>query len=143
MTQEEKQLLLRDLSARLPYGVKFHYTKHPQSNVDQDCDGTAIGYYCNLIVSANDNDFCADRCKLYLRPMSSMTEEEKKIMRSCGFELISYDTGCIGFANIENCIDEVSFKFMEEFLNSHHFDYRELIEKGLAIEAPENMYKTE
>ena len=120
MPQEEKQLLLAVLCARLPYGVKFHYTKHPQSNIDQDCNGTAIGYYCNLIVSANDKDFCVDRCKLYLRPMSSMTEEERQ------------EYGLV-------LCDELSIN-QYDWLNKNHFDYRGLIEKGLALEAPEGMY---
>ena len=120
MIQEDKHLLLKDLCARLPYGVKFHYTKHPQSNIDQDCDETAIGYYCNLIVSANDKEFCVDRCKLYLRPMSSMTEEERKDFRK--FQLdnsnITYD-----------------------WLNAHHFDFRNLIGRGLAIDCTDlNIY---
>ena len=126
MPQEEKQLLLADLCARLPYGVKFHYTKHPQSNIDQDCNGTAIGYYCNLIVSANDKDFCVDRCKLYLRPMSSMTGEE--VDEFTQFDI--YHNGEYVMPNYQ-AID---------WLNAHHFDYRGLIERGLALEAPEGMY---
>ena len=75
----------------------------------------------------------------YLRPMSSMTEEEFKKWR----KLVDlrreptkdiFDTAILSFKNI----DEVT-----DWLNSHHFDYRGLIEKGLALEAPEDMYKTE
>ena len=120
MTQEEKQLLLQDLCARLPYGVKFHYTKHPQSNIYQDCDGTAIGYYCNLIVSANDKDFCVDRCKLYLRPMSSMIGEEID-------EFTQFDI----YANREYVMPNCE---AIDWLNAHHFDFRNLIERGLAID---------
>ena len=128
MTTGEKQLLLKDLCARLPYGVKFHYTKHPQSNIDQDCDGTAIGYYCNLIVSANDKDFCVDRCKLYLRPMSSMTEEENT----------TYEYGFLYSNDLQIYAEEYI-----DWLNAHHFDFRGLIEKGLAIAVTEenNPYK--
>ena len=151
MTQKDKELLLVDLCSRLPYGVKFHYTKHPQSNIDQDCDGTAIGYYCNLIVSANDKDFCVDRCKLYLRPMSNMTEEERKEWK----QLLDDEDFARPFYHDDNSIEiwinrdseydlEIDFRLIVEtidWLNAHHFDYRGLIEKGLALEAPEDMYK--
>lgn len=134
MTQEEKQLLLKDLSARLPYNVVVRCT---DNDTDYKCFLTT-DILNELLHNIEYYDY-----KPYLRPMSSMTEEEKNIMRSYGFALILYETGYIGFFNKENYIDEVSFRFMEEFLNAHHFDYRGLIEKGLAIEAPEGMYKTE
>ena len=127
MTQEEKQLLLKDICARLPYGIK-----------------TSNGHGILKLSPRTDIIYIVDNGHIpYLRPMSSMTDEEKKIMISYGFELIPYDTGHTGFANIENYIDEVSFRFMEEFLNSNHFDYRGLIPMGLALEAKEGMYKNE
>ena len=135
MTQEEKQLLLIDLCARLPHGVVIEITSDGgmvEASYDMKLDAELLA---DLLHS--EDDF-----KPYLRPLESMTEEEKKIMSSYGFELIPYDTGYTGFANIENYIDEVSFRFMEEFLNSHHFDYRGLIPMGIAFEAPEGMYKT-
>ena len=61
----------------------------------------------------------------YLRPMSNMTEEEKKV-----------------YKEISVCLcGEIVAKTMIDWLNEHHFDYRGLIEKGLALEAPEGMYK--
>ena len=128
MTQEEKQLLLIDLCMGFPYGIKFHYTKHPQIYMDQDYDGTAIGYYCNLIVT-KDKDFCVDRCKLYLRPMSSMTEEE--IDEFTQFEI--YADGEYIMPNYR----------VIDWLLKNHFDYRGLIPKGLAIAVTEenNPYK--
>ena len=127
MTQEEKQLLLKDICARLPYGIK-----------------TSNGHGILKLSPRTDIIYIVDNGHIpYLRPMSSMTDEEKKIMISYGFELIPYDTGYTGFANIKNYIDEVSFRFMEEFLNSNHFDYRGLIPMGLALEAKEGMYKNE
>ena len=136
MTREEKQLLMIDICARLPHGVVIEITSDGgmvEASYDMRLDA---GLLADLLHS--EDDF-----KPYLRPLESMTEEEKKIMSSYGFELIPYDTGYTGFANIENYIDEVSFRFMEEFLNSHHFDYRGLIPMGLALEALEGMYKIE
>lgn len=128
MTQEEKDLLLHDLCARLPYEVKVHYTKHPDCTFDEDCDDTAIGYYCNLLV-CNKTDYCLDRCKPYLRQMSSMTSEE--VDEFTQFDV--YDDGEYIMPN-HSSID---------WLNKKMFDYRGLIEKGLAIEITEddNPYK--
>ncbi len=118
MTQEDKELLLKDLCARLPYGVKIHYTKHPNSSVDEDTDDTVQGYYSNLVVGGN-TDYCLDRCKPYLRPMSSMTEEEEE-----QWLWLTNDSGW--------GITEIMIKECVDFLNKKMFDYRGLIEKGLA-----------
>ena len=134
--RENEDLLLRDLCARLPYGVKIHYTKHPYSPVDEDADDTVQGYYFNIVVG-NNGDYCLDRCKPYLRPMSSMTEEEvKEFNNLVGYEekdeWIRCNNICGSYGiNIIGCSD------MIDWLNAHHFDYRGLIEKGLAIEVTE------
>ena len=73
-----------------------------------------------------------DDIKPYLRPMSSMTEEEIN-----EFILISDTVFWLGEKR-STCI--LSLEQMD-WLNAHHFDYRRLIEKGLALEAPEGMYK--
>jgi hypothetical protein len=78
------------------------------------------------------SDF-ADAFKPYLRPMSSMTEEEKK-----EYELLANHciVTSIGFVHLEATL-------LIDWLNEHHFDYRGLIPMGLALEASEDMYKTE
>ena len=129
MTQEEKQLLLKDLCARLPYGVKI------QDNSKKPKKLYAVYPYCAKVSIAN-NIFLDDRyldiqeIKPYLRPMSSMTEEEDK-----EFALLQVNTHNSGFLY---AIDAAN---MINWLNAHHFDYRGLIEKGLALEAAEGMYK--
>jgi hypothetical protein len=133
MTQEEKELLLKDLCARLPYGVKVHYTKHPDCTFDEDCDDTAIGYYCNLLV-CNKTDYCLDRCKPYLRPMSNMTEEEKKEF----IDAVTWEAN--GKFYIDESEDITFYQEKYDWLNKKMFDYRGLIEKGSALEAPEGMY---
>jgi hypothetical protein len=62
--------------------------------------------------------------KLYLRPMASMTNVEWEI----------YENMC------DSCRGEEYHKLID-FLNSRHIDYRGLIERGLALEAPKGMYK--
>ena len=139
MTREDKELLLKDLCARLPYGVfvrasgDWYYDKNE-------------AYDVNLTVQ-NDRRlarFKRGDCELkpYLRPMSSMTEEEKREIND-----IITEFGNRWF-DAEDTDGHWSATFWEsseivDYLNAHHFDYRGLIEKGLAIEAPEGMYKTE
>ena len=135
MTQENKQLLLKDLCARLPYWVKVKVRYYYEYE-----DGTfkkynEIKYFdaeiLDLLISG---DRSLDDIKPYLRPMSSMTKEEEQEYRSlCAMqfdELTDANTTIYYFDTIE------SF----DWLNAHHFDYRGLIEKVLAIEAPEGMY---
>ena len=119
MTQEDKQLLLKDLCTRLPYHCRVFY-----EYVD-NLDNKTYGYSLTLNTWCID-EFNADKAivKPYLRPMSSMTEEEKKEYK----HLVAFSGSPDGAANF---ID---------WLNAHHFDYKGLIERGLAIEAPEEMY---
>ena len=143
MTQEDKQLLLKDLSARLPYGVKCIVTKS-RTEEGQKGDVGKIGW-----VSLEGVDCIGDRepffsefgnFKPYLIPLSSMTEEQKKyitdrwgINDEFDFE-INPDWGEY-FVELGDIVDFI------DWLNKNHFDYRGLIEKGLAIEAPKDMYK--
>ena len=112
MTQEEKQLLLKDLCSRLPYGVKFQGEDSNVYTLD------AANYFA---LQVEDVVF-----KPYLRPMSSMTEEERQ-------DFAHY----VAHGNNSVALDFV------DWCNAHHFDHRGLIGKGLALEAPEGMYKTE
>lgn len=127
MTNEEKQLLLKDLSARLPYGVKITCFKNgaltPYLIDFRDSTIHATSDFSGTYIKVQLED-----CKIYLRLLSSMTEEEKEDYNS-KFEGRDFSW-------------EVYYG-STDWLNAHHFDYRGLIEKGLAIEAPEDMYKTE
>ena len=125
MAQEEKQLLLKDLCVRLPYKVKGIIT-FDESNTTFTVEGID-----NNVLHLSDAEECyVEDFKPYLRPMSSMTEEERiEYLNACGNEMDN------AFSSPRYCgID---------YLNSHHFDYRGLIEKGLALEALEGMYKEE
>jgi hypothetical protein len=132
MTKEEKQLLLTDLCARLPYGVMC---KIQTRFVFED--GTLRrGSYDEILDLDTVTDINEwketgelEKFKPYLRPMSSMTEEEEKEY----FGYYFFEKNC--FANTCG-----AYRLLE-WLNAHHFDYRGLIEKGLALEAPEGMYK--
>ena len=133
MTQEEKQLLLVDLCARLPYmpKIKIIYQQQGIKGTDEgnvSCD--AIEHIVNDLRNGVITDM-----QIYLRPMSSMTEEERKeyedfiIHREhVNAQGQEWDIDCFSFAGAPRLID---------WLNEHHFDYRELIDKGLAIEVTE------
>lgn len=123
MTKEEEQLLLKDLCGRLPYDVLY-------AEIVWE-DGPA--YEVSFINTGVISDLICDEIKSikpYLRPMSSMTKEEKILMA----------TTCLKYANgdVEGMVSEFS-----EFYNSRHLDYHGLIGRGLALEAPEGMYKSE
>lgn len=127
MTQEEKLLLLKDLSARVPYKpkVKVLHVWNEDKEIEEDVMDTV---YCVLPdgyinTETIDSDIPFMDVILYLRPMSSMTEEEE----------IYYNT----------IYTTLKFYEKEDWLNANHFDYRGLIPMGLALEAPEDMYKTE
>ncbi len=130
MTQEEKQLLLKDLSARLPYGVKIKLGDYDYQvcgyNSEKEMPLKIWYYYdSNQTLKSYIDVYLEDYCP-YLRPMSSMTEEERKAYNNMQ---------CVYGVTSISRHDE-----MTDWLNAHHFDYRNLIEKGLAIEAPEEMY---
>lgn len=112
MTQEDKELLLKDLSSRLPYGVIcdcLHDYHTKASAIDAE-DLTVYYPYCDEWESI-------EHCKPYLRSMSDMTEKEMNEYK----HFVALSGNPVGSANF---ID---------WLNQHHFDYRGLIEKGLAI----------
>jgi hypothetical protein len=138
MTREEKDLLLKDLCARLPYGVKVR---------------DELGRINKLVIGNADlirlyyNDFSLySEKKLslpYLFPLSSLTEEQLKEMQ----EIIGNpNEACISVntSGLElwlNSIDtdptiwlDTIFE-VQNWLNKNHFDYRGLIEKGLALDA--------
>lgn len=131
MTQE-KDILLHDLTQRLLYGVFIKMGNYYYE---------VVGYYpreddtkpLKVRFQKNDKYFYVDvgleDYKPYLRPMSSMTEEEKKELNN----ILEYQ-----YYSDDSCMCEST-----DWLNKNHFDYRGLIPKGLALEAPEGMYGKE
>lgn len=126
MTQEDKELLLIDLSARLPYGIICNDNQHGSGRVTNiDITPDDIEHKNDkVVVYYFDFDECGElkNCKPYLRPMSSMTEEEKK-----EFSVLAVGTHLFKGPLIP------SYDTLD-WLNAHHFDYRGLIPMGLAIE---------
>ena len=138
MTQEDKQLLLRDLCTRLPYGVRARFCDGVKEGIDDVWD-------IDMFSGAINADYIIDDVKPYLRPMSSMTEEEKKELKSatCPKGTGYFDEQYL-ICPMSHFGEHISYDFMSDildWLNTHHFDYRGLIEKGLAIEVSKNIYE--
>ena len=113
--------LITEVCARLPYGVKFHFYPDKDSK-QKEVIATATGYDGDYqCVETKTEGFNVKNIKLYLRPMSSMTEEEKKVydkLRMNYYKLFSTEASA-------NLID---------WLIENKFDYRGIIEKGLALD---------
>lgn len=134
MTQEDKELLLKDLCARLPYNVRVEYNGTTLTNIF-DVLGIAHGriMLCLPFMSKTECPLI-EEVKPYLFPLSSMTEEQKKELGDTLVDL-----------NLKALSDEISSEVIAtyeiDFYNKNHFDYRGLIEKGLALDATgKNIY---
>ena len=127
MTQEDKELLLKDLCARLPYGVKIELTWWVMD--EGTCMSTTLEP--DHIDQIRNDELGDVEIKSYLFPMSSMTEEQKK-----EYNLLQNFVP-IYYYGFDIMVDKELYDTWEsiDYLNAHHFDYRGLIEKGLAIDA--------
>lgn len=123
MTQEDKKLLLKDLCARLPYGLKVKI-KHYDDAWELLAIYTNGTTYATRDVGYPIETYFED-CKPYLLPMSSMTEEQEAEYDAT-FETIVYEDG-----RKDSVMTYKSF----DWLNKNYFDYRGLIPKGLALDA--------
>ena len=134
MTQEDKQLLLKDLCARLPYGLKVKCEKYSFP--------VTILYGGNIDeVKFKETGGIENICtiKLYLFPLSSLTEEQRnyisKLLIDTQNEFPPYgELNAKGCDNLFVC----SVKQANVLINyclANHLDINGLIEKGLAIDA--------
>lgn len=126
MTQKDKELLLKDLCARLPYEVKVQVFNYGVESVETLYQIDLDGY-----ISTVEGDELKYSYKPYLFPMSSMTEEQE-IEYDATFATIVYEDGRKDSAMTYKTFD---------WLNENHFDYHGLISMGLAIDATgKNIY---
>ncbi len=134
MTQEEKQLLLTDLCARLPYGVIIQEYNEEYGYSNNALNTISIGYFSineSSIEGAWINRI--ENIKPYLRSLSSMTEEEKEELKQISNDYLDE------WENTKTSLErwkldaKVSYK-RAVFYNSHHIDWNDLISKDLAIE---------
>lgn len=134
MTQEDKQLVLVDSCARLPYKIKVLYN-------GINCIIENIGKDGSISLISDDSTHkkviyltSIEYIKPYLRSMSSMTDEEKK-------EYYTFQYKFTLQAHEYQELNKETFSEYLDWLNKKMFDYRGLIEKGLALVALEGMYK--
>lgn len=123
MTQDEKAFVLRDLCARLPYGikVKFEYVITSPAEI--------IGIN-KFFIECEDVSADIEDVKPYLFPLSSMTEEQKK-----EYDSIIYHNVELHWERYYDVIDVDCCEELYDFYNKNHLDYRGLIPMGLAIDA--------
>lgn len=134
MTQEQKELLLKDLCARLPYGVKG---VNKAGIVTDSSD-----WYCGFVRLSKEleNRICFSNWKPYLFPLSSMTGEQKKeLIQHAGYEMRDEENGCHYERYYYDMVGHGDNMFPDadgiDWLTKNHFDYRGLIEKSLALDA--------
>ena len=148
MNEQDKQLLLKDLCVRLPYGIKVLYN-------EINCVIENIGRDGSISLISDDTIHkkaiyltSIEYIKPYLRPMSSMTEEEKDEM--FGICTLSDCSGNTDWETVGVEIMSSHPRYGDHYstdysaidsLNKNMFDYRRLIEKGLALETPNGIYK--
>lgn len=137
MKIEDKALLIKDLSSRLPYGV---YVEHIRTGMRgrlhdlkvyplyDKTDDHIYDYICSTDFLGDGDYFDIEAFKPLLFPISSMTDEQRKIYH----ELIG---GMFGTSAL------INFEVLEELFYKNHIDFRGFIEKGLAIDATgKNVY---
>lgn len=141
MAQNEKDILLKDLCARLPYGVKVHFSGWDSEYLQQkemidtlysiDSDG-----YCNT--DEYDSLLELGNIKPYLFPLSSMTEEQWMDTPYANLNKYTFDSFKCGCSTLAFETYEVNLSYVVEFINwcyKNHFDIYGLIPKGLALDA--------
>ena len=130
MTQEDKALLYKDLCARLPYGVVLDSPNPVDDMWDEAISIDASTKTVTLLY--NERVFNIDEVKPYLFPLSSMTEEQEREYNTLRDFVYTHHY------EYEDIVEDMGLYDnwrSIDYLNANHFDYRGLIEKGLAIDA--------
>ena len=122
MTQEDKELLLKDLCARLPYNVICQVEFRENGKYNSKVMLLSGIFTDEAYFTTKGGSIYSNEYKPYLFPLSSMTEEQSKVYH----ELIN---GMFGTSAL------INFEVSTDFFNANHLDYRGLIKKGLAIDA--------
>ena len=136
ITQEQKDLLLKDLCGRLPYGVKIQTPTNCWTSEEGICELKEIFKGDDGLFRIGDVGALIEYSKPYLFPMSSMTEEQEEELKNIYYRYNGM------FQYTERIFDRIPFSKMkyfpyqvEEFFNKNHIDYRGLIPMGLANDA--------
>ena len=149
MKQEDKILLVKDLCSRLPYGIRVHHVSSEISGVlhnisvlhmyegndDSDKPDIIVDYVADIDFFGDGYPYEIEEFIPYLFPLSSISSEQlKEVSEILGKDIEIFD-------NYLNIIEHTrtTFSYLEldalfDWFNKNHFDYRNLIEKGLAID---------
>lgn len=132
MTEEQRQFLIKDLCGRLPYGVNILHVKDGiigvLSTINIYVEGREQKLKCSIPFFGEDN-VPIEEFKPYLYPLSSMTKEQRSMLEDLDMNEPMLDISG------ERQIYIPTNPRIIDWLNAHHFDYRGLIEQGLAIDA--------
>ena len=143
MTQEDKDLLLKDLCGRLPYGVKIKTPSDCWTSEEGICELKEIFKGGDGLFRIGDIGALIEYSKPYLFPLSSMTEEQWIDLKEysgfkydgCLLDLVKYTDSV---STLEFWVEEIPSNMIIrvfDWLNKNHFDYRGLIPMGLAKDA--------
>mgnify|MGYP003298045971 CR=1 FL=1 len=130
MKQEDKELLMRDLSARVPHGIKIKVNDKIEILQGINSLDNVAEYYSFLSCDIEE-------VKPYLFPLSSMNEEQKSYLHfNTKFSIDRFGDLVVKFDEDDNYLytDIYDYLSIIDWFNKNHFDYRGLIEKDLAID---------
>lgn len=142
MTRENKELLLQDICARLPHGVKVH-AKYIDTDTEVEKDGVLRMVDGDMVVAfVCDGTNCYNyvaihEVKPYLFPLSSMTEEQKNQLKEIWDVDMNkaLDYAISGEEGLSDLFQLSAAKKVINWFIKNHFDFQGLIPKGLAIDA--------
>ena len=141
MEKEDKELLIKEISARLPYGVKL-YTRFKDKKVPISVYSIDTkGWICFWGTDGHLDCLNVIDCRLYLRSMSSMTEEElAEYEKAEDLDTLDSTETLRENMKAKRRVRISKWYHGTDWLDAHHFDYRGLIEKGLALVASKDIY---
>lgn len=135
MKKEDKELLVKDICSRLPYGIKAsYYGEEEERETWDEIDCVTLDGYVDI----GQYSLPIERIKPYLFPLSGMTKEQKiEIFKGTPLEID--EDGDTAVKDVFYAYGQYTYlksylKVLER-LNKNHFDYRGLIEKSLALDA--------
>ena len=149
MKQEDKILLVKDLCSRLPYGVRVCHVSSEisgvlhdisvlhmyEGNSDSDKPDSIVDYVADIDFFGDGYPYEVEEFKPYLFPLSSISSEQlKEVSEILGKEVEVFDNYLNIVNHTRNTFSYLELDALFDWFNKNHFDYRKLIEKGLAID---------
>ena len=149
MKQEDKILLVKDLCSRLPYGVRVCHVSSEisgvlhnisvlhmyEGNSDSDKPDNIVDYVADIDFFGDGYPYEIEDFKPYLFPIASISSEQlKEISEILGKDVEIFDNYLNIVEHTRNTLSYLELDALFEWFNKNHFDYRNLIERNLAID---------